>query len=54
MTADLTDRIISQGRARDHWEQALRIHEAIEHPAAQRVRGWLAALEESDTDTGTG
>jgi tetratricopeptide (TPR) repeat protein len=41
-------------RARKLWEQALRIFEDIEDPNAERVRGWLAALEESDTDVGTG
>jgi len=37
--------------ARELWEQALRIFEAIEDPNAEQVRGLLAALEESDTDT---
>ena len=32
--------------ARDLWEQALAIYEAIEDPNAERVRGWLAELEE--------
>ena len=41
-------------RARALWEQALRIFEAIEDPNAERVRGWLAALEEGDTGAGTG
>jgi len=31
-------------RARDLWQQALRIYEAIEDPNAERVRGWLAEL----------
>jgi hypothetical protein len=31
-------------RARDLWQQALRIYEAIEDPNAERVRGWLAGL----------
>jgi len=41
-------------RARELWEQALDIYEAIEDPNAERVRGWLAGLEESDTGAGTG
>ena len=40
--------------ARELWEQALRIFEAIEDPNAERVRGWLAGLEASDTDAGAG
>ena len=40
-------------RARELWEQALDVYEAIEDPNAERVRGWLAALEESDTGVGT-
>jgi hypothetical protein len=31
-------------RARDLWQQALRIYEAIEDPNAGRVRGWLAEI----------
>jgi tetratricopeptide (TPR) repeat protein len=31
-------------RARDLWQQALRIYEAIEDPNAERVRGWLAEI----------
>jgi tetratricopeptide (TPR) repeat protein len=34
-------------RARDLWTQALEIFEAIEDPNADRVRGWLAELDES-------
>jgi tetratricopeptide (TPR) repeat protein len=41
-------------RARELWEQALDIYKAIEDPNAERVRGWLAALEEGDTGAGTG
>ena len=41
-------------RARALWEQALEIYEAIEDPNAERVRGWLAGLEEGDTGAGTG
>ena len=41
-------------RARKLWEQALRIFEDIEDPYAERVRDWLAALEEGDADFGTG
>jgi tetratricopeptide (TPR) repeat protein len=48
--ADLGD----SARARELWEQALRSFEAIEDPNVERVRGWLAALEEGDTDGGTG
>ena len=33
-------------RARQLWEQALDIYEATEHPWAERVRGWLAGLNE--------
>ena len=32
--------------ARELWEQALRIFEAIEDPNAERVRGWLKELNE--------
>ena len=31
-------------RARQMWEQALAIFEAIEDPNAERVRGWLEGL----------
>jgi len=37
-------------RARELWEQALKIYEATEDPRAKQVRGWLAALEESSTE----
>jgi len=40
-------------RARELWEQAQRIFEEIEDPNAERVRGLLAALGESDTGVGT-
>ena len=33
-------------RARQLWEQALKIYEAIEDPNAERVRGWLKQLNE--------
>jgi tetratricopeptide (TPR) repeat protein len=32
-------------RAREYWAQALTLLEAIEDPNAERVRGWLGALE---------
>ena len=32
-------------RARELWEQALRIYEAIQDPNAERVRGWLAGMD---------
>jgi len=35
-----------QDRACELWTQALAIYEAIENPNAERVRGWLAELEE--------
>jgi tetratricopeptide (TPR) repeat protein len=41
-------------RARELWEQALSIFEDIEDPRAEQVRGWLAALGESDTGVGIG
>jgi tetratricopeptide (TPR) repeat protein len=41
-------------RAHALWQQALEIYEAIEDPNAERVRGWLAGLEEGDTGAGTG
>jgi tetratricopeptide (TPR) repeat protein len=47
-------RLGDSARARELWEQALRIFEDIEDPNAERVRGWLAALEEGDADVGTG
>jgi tetratricopeptide (TPR) repeat protein len=40
-------------RAREMWEKALRIYEAIEDPNAERVRGWLAELGQSNTGVGT-
>jgi tetratricopeptide (TPR) repeat protein len=47
-------RLGDSARARKLWEQALRIFEDIEDPNAERVRGWLVALEEGDADVGTG
>jgi len=35
-------------RARELWEQALRIYEAIQDPNTERVRAWLAELSGGD------
>jgi tetratricopeptide (TPR) repeat protein len=38
------EKLENPGRARDLWQQALAIYEAIEDPAAARVREWLEGL----------
>jgi tetratricopeptide (TPR) repeat protein len=40
--ADLRDTV----RARELWQEALRIFEAIESPHTETVRRWLAGLED--------
>ena len=42
----LIEKLGDRTKAREMWEKALAIYEAIEDPRAERVRGWLQGLEE--------